>query len=149
MKKTNNSGFSLVELIIVVAIMAVLVGVMAPQFAKYLDKTKYTKDCAALGIVLDACEVIGADPESVWASGDANKITITIGSSGTTYSGGASAELDTYVPASTVKLEGPSWGPFVIYATKESTGFVKFDISNNAQIAQIRKYSGAMADRLH
>lgn len=148
MKKTNNSGFSLVELIIVVAIMAVLVGVMAPQFAKYLDKTKYTKDCAAIGIVLDACEVIGADPESVWASGDANKITITIGASGTTYSGGASVELGTYVPASTVKLEGPNWGPFVIYATKESSGFVSFDISNNAQIAQIRKYSGSMADRL-
>ncbi|MBP3295880.1 MAG: prepilin-type N-terminal cleavage/methylation domain-containing protein, partial [Lachnospiraceae bacterium] len=27
----NNKGFSLVELIIVIAIMAILVGVMAPQ----------------------------------------------------------------------------------------------------------------------
>lgn len=148
MKKTSNSGFSLVELIIVVAIMAVLVGVMAPQFAKYLDKTKYTKDCAAVGVVLDACEVIGADPESVWASGDANKITITIGTGGTSYNGGASAELDTYVPASTVKLEGKDWGPFVINAVKAADGSVTFDISNNAQITEIRKYSGAMADRL-
>lgn len=40
MKKTNNKGFSLVELIIVVAIMAVLVGVLAPQYLKYLDKSK-------------------------------------------------------------------------------------------------------------
>ncbi len=40
MKKTNNKGFSLVELIIVVAIMAVLVGVLAPQYIKYLDKSK-------------------------------------------------------------------------------------------------------------
>lgn len=149
MKKTNNSGFSLVELIIVVTIMAVLVGVMAPQFAKYLDKTKYTKDCTAIGIVLDACEIIGVDPDSVWASGDANKITITIGTNGTGYSGGASAELNTYVPASDVKLEGPGWGPFVIYAIKATDGSVSFDISDNAQIAQIRKYSGAIADRLH
>ena len=35
-KKINNKGFSLVELIIVIAIMAVLVGVLAPQFMKYV-----------------------------------------------------------------------------------------------------------------
>ncbi len=39
-KGMNNKGFSLVELIIVVAIMAVLVGVLAPQYIKYLDKSK-------------------------------------------------------------------------------------------------------------
>ena len=44
MKKTNNKGFSLVELIIVVAIMAVLVGVLAPQYIKYLDKSKVGAD---------------------------------------------------------------------------------------------------------
>ena len=31
MKKTNNKGFSLVELIIVIAIMAILVGGLARQ----------------------------------------------------------------------------------------------------------------------
>ena len=35
-KSLTNKGFSLVELIIVIAIMAVLVGVLAPQFIKYL-----------------------------------------------------------------------------------------------------------------
>ena len=30
MKKTNNKGFSLVELIIVIAIMAILAGAIAP-----------------------------------------------------------------------------------------------------------------------
>jgi type IV pilus assembly protein PilA len=38
MKKANNQGFSLVELIIVIAIMAVLVGVLAPQFIKICRK---------------------------------------------------------------------------------------------------------------
>ena len=33
-KKMNNKGFSLVELIIVIAIMVILVGALAPQFFK-------------------------------------------------------------------------------------------------------------------
>ena len=33
-KSLTNKGFSLVELIIVIAIMAVLVGVLAPQYIK-------------------------------------------------------------------------------------------------------------------
>ena len=35
-KEMNNKGFSLVELIIVVAIMAVLIGVLAPTYLKYV-----------------------------------------------------------------------------------------------------------------
>ena len=43
-KSLTNKGFSLVELIIVIAIMAVLVGVLAPQYIKYLDKSKISAD---------------------------------------------------------------------------------------------------------
>jgi len=40
----NNKGFSLVELIIVVAIIAVLVGVLAPQLIRYVEKGKVSAD---------------------------------------------------------------------------------------------------------
>ena len=42
MKK--NKGFSLVELIIVIAIMAVLVAVLAPQFIKYVEQSRRSRD---------------------------------------------------------------------------------------------------------
>lgn len=40
----NNNGFSLIELIIVIAIMAVLVAVIAPNLSKYLGKSKVQVD---------------------------------------------------------------------------------------------------------
>lgn len=40
----NNKGFSLVELIIVIAIMAIAVGLMAPQLIKYIEKTNVSSD---------------------------------------------------------------------------------------------------------
>ncbi len=42
--KKNNAGFSLVELIVVVAIMAIAIGVMAPQLIKYIEKTNVSSD---------------------------------------------------------------------------------------------------------
>lgn len=44
MKKTNNKGFSLVELIVVIAIMAVLIGVLAPTFTKYVEQARRSTD---------------------------------------------------------------------------------------------------------
>ena len=45
-EKRENGGFSLVELIIVIAIMAVLVGILAPQYLSYMHKAKVTADWA-------------------------------------------------------------------------------------------------------
>lgn len=42
--KKDNKGFSLVELIIVIAIMAILIGVVALQVIPYLEKSRVGKD---------------------------------------------------------------------------------------------------------
>ncbi len=41
-KKLNNKGFSLVELIIVVAIMAILIAILAPMYFQYVDDSRNT-----------------------------------------------------------------------------------------------------------
>lgn len=44
--KRNTKGFSLIELIVVIAIMAVLVGVLAPMFTSRIEKARRSKDMA-------------------------------------------------------------------------------------------------------
>ncbi len=43
-EKKKNRGFSLVELIIVIAIMAILVGVVGTQVVPYIEKSRQAKD---------------------------------------------------------------------------------------------------------
>ena len=56
--KQKNHGFSLVELVVVVAIMAVLVGVLAPAYLSYIEKTRIQKDESAAGEIYRAAEIV-------------------------------------------------------------------------------------------
>ena len=75
----NNKGFSLIELIVVIAIMAILVGAMAPQITKYIEKSRKSADAQALGTLYTAVitELLDPDVTDKPATG-----TITIGSDG-------------------------------------------------------------------
>lgn len=60
-EKMNNKGFSLVELIIVVAIMAVLVVVLAPQYLKYVEKSRVSADASTAAAFESAMAVLASD----------------------------------------------------------------------------------------
>ena len=73
----KNKGFSLVELIIVIAIMAILVGVMAPQLIKYIEKSKVSADTQSADSVHTAIVTAMLDPEVAQDSAyDANLTAI-------------------------------------------------------------------------
>ena len=52
--RKNQKGFSLVELIIVIAIMAVLIGLLAPQYMKFVQRSRVSADMANAVSIADA-----------------------------------------------------------------------------------------------
>lgn len=70
MKKMNNKGFSMVELIIVIAIMAILAGALAPTLLKYVNKSRMSTDITTASSIATACSAAMAD---VGAENDAPK----------------------------------------------------------------------------
>ena len=86
MKKTNNKGFSLIELIIVIAIMAVLVAIIAPNLTKYLGKSKKntdTKNKDEIESTLKTC-ITDYEMENDELLTDGNSMTIKWSSTGPT-----------------------------------------------------------------
>ncbi len=61
-QKLDNKGFSLVELIIVIAIMAVLIGVLAPQYLRYVEKSRVSADKEAASALQGAITTSILDP---------------------------------------------------------------------------------------
>lgn len=57
----NNKGFSLIELIIVIAIIAVLIGILVPEFLKYVEKSKRQADLATVREIFNVINLLNTE----------------------------------------------------------------------------------------
>lgn len=106
-KQKNNKGFSLVELIVVIAIMAVLVGVLAPQLIKYVEKSREATDIQTCDNIATALKTYYADEEvAASATATATKVTVTL--SKTVLGTGADAAVKD-AGLTKAKIKGTKW----------------------------------------
>lgn len=133
-EKMNDKGFSLVELIIVIAIMAVLVVVLAPQYLKYVERSRNSTDVSNATSIVTACQVYAADPDATAAFTTGNefdiKVTATTGevvAGGTGAAAATDALKEAAITISDVKCKSKSkWTWYNIHGKVETNGSITF-----------------------
>lgn len=136
-KKMNNKGFSLVELIIVIAIMAVLVGILAPQFLKYVERSRNSTDITNAQEITAAIQAYAADPEATdtFATDAGTTIKITKTADPAISGTNATAVKNGLVEAgvSTTKCKSKTkWTEYTITVVVDANGKVSFKYSDTA-----------------
>ena len=80
-EKMNNKGFSLVELIIVIAIMAILSAALAPQLMKYIEKSRTSTDSSSCTSI-ESCVNAALAEENIYkevaAAGGSTGVVVNI-----------------------------------------------------------------------
>ena len=132
-KKLNNKGFSLVELIIVIAIMAVLVGVLAPQYLKYVEKSRESADLDNYRAIISAVQVYYTDPANTLTADD---YTITFGTDGkvtaTTAPGIETALNDAGITTDGLTMKSKAYKTATLTLTVTAAGEYKLKTSVDA-----------------
>ena len=126
MKKMNNKGFTLAELLIVVAIIAVLVAIAIPIFTAQLEKSRETTDLANIRSAYS--ELV-----SGFLSGDTTttaKVNLTQTQSGWQY---VDAEIGT-----SITIGSTSTGKIEFTGTPSKEGFAKIEIDDTIGVIYIK-----------
>lgn len=155
-EKMNNKGFSLVELIIVIAIMAILIVVLAPQYLKYVEKSRNSTDVSNATEMVTAMQVYAADPDvaatDAFPAGD---FTITVNSTGTTssidackkafFAAGMSSAVDK--DPGTTCVSKTNWTEYTITGKVSNDGNISFTYSASGSSNAATAFSNMMSGK--
>ena len=61
LKKYKNKGFSMVELIVVIAVLAIIIAILSPTLITYAERSRTQKDYSSMDEVVNAVEIAMAD----------------------------------------------------------------------------------------
>lgn len=129
-KKNDNKGFSLVELIIVVAILAILVGLLAPQYLKYVEKSRKSADASNLDEMVRAIQIYAADAEVTLP---ADTYTITINATSTSVT--ATNTANTQKAEDALNENAPDWAKTKLKSNKWDNGVVGQNKANAISVS--------------
>ena len=137
----NNKGFSLVELIIVIAIMAILVGVMAPQLIKYIEKTNVSADTQLADTCKTAITTAMMDPAIVTISGYSQPTSGTVSGG---FSCGSAAATSAFNDAVSESL-GISYTQINTKLKSKGATGISYDVisSNSVRITVVGSHADA------
>lgn len=139
-KKNDNKGFSLVELIIVVAIMAILVGLLAPQYLKYVEKSRKSADASNLDEMVRAIQIYAADAEVTLP---ADTYTITINATSTSVK--ATNTANTRKAKVALNENAPDWAKTKLKSNKWDSGAkgeAKANVTSISAIIKVEQDGG-------
>lgn len=128
-KKMNNKGFSLVELIIVIAIMAVLIAVLAPQYMRFIERGRAASDRDNVKAVQGALEVYYVDPTGA-ALTDGTTVTLNRGAAATAT--GATAAVNEALETAGLIQTGQTFADLPQLTNQETFATVTISVSINA-----------------
>lgn len=127
--KKNNKGFSLVELIVVVLIMAIIAVALAPQVMKWVENSRKSTDCNNYDSVVSAVNIALADETVMGNLGTTGyTLTWTAAVNGTwTVTGDTSKDNGASLKTKIAGILGTNWDQDL--KVKRTTDFVD---QNNA-----------------
>jgi len=123
MHKRNEKGFTLIELMIVIAIIGILAAVALPAYSTYSKKAKFSEVISATSAVRSAIDICyqttanidctantGVTTAVTGASGGANVTSVAVSATGLiTATGAASVDSKTYLLQATAANGALSW----------------------------------------
>ncbi|MCM1118745.1 MAG: prepilin-type N-terminal cleavage/methylation domain-containing protein [bacterium] len=142
-EKMNNKGFSLVELIIVIAIMVILVGVLAPVYTRYVESTRKSSDVSAIADIMNAMETVMIERSARQAAAPAD-IVVDLSATAVTI-----ADTDVAaVVGTTYTLKGTWTGAAASHITAHWNGDrVEFSTETTGTAHVIAAYSSALGNK--